>query len=240
MSDLLLPVSPSIPPKITFTFLRHGQSCHNLLHSKYPRNPIFHDAFLSDFGVQRSLKTGTQLYEYNKHFDIIGSSPSIRAMETAILMTRMYSLKDIFIFPYLRECSCKPSDTIVYVNKSYPIKSYYEQIKYLFKTYPEDIHLFNDRYSQTETREEPGNILNFVRWFYDNIPPRVDMNVLILCHSNVIREFTGSGVVNNDGFVLETHIDNGLKYKITSKIRFPKESVDTVQKDTKCVLKTNR
>lgn len=240
MSDLLLHVRE--PLEIKFVFLRHGQSCHNLLARKYNRHALFHDAFLSDTGVQRSITTGALLHENFSHFDVIGSSPAMRAMETAMLMTREYAPKNIFTFPYLRECSCGPSDTAKYIADAFPIKPFYEQLKYLVKMYPKQSGVLNDRYSQTETRNEPGNILTFVKWFYENVIPSNTrkLNVLIFCHSNVIREFTGSGVSNNDGFVLETmrnsNTDIALNYRISSHIKFPKN--DSKIQDTKCVLKT--
>ena len=113
--------------------------------------------------------------------NIVGCSPLIRSMESAYYMSRKWrdpSTK-IYVFPFLREIDESSTDkyskdSIKTINSlsCYKMKSIQEQKNYLRE---EGILEFFD-FSYIETfskeREEPRDIINFIKWFstYFSIP----------------------------------------------------------------------
>lgn len=216
--------------QVNFIFIRHGESCQQVAHDNVKTNwqvyyHKFTDPTLSDTGVQDSVKTGSYLQNtLKKHsidsIDIIGSSSMLRAIETAYYSTN--GDPEIFVFPYLRECKECGSDTTESLDQIWPIKSIEEQKSYLEK---ENIKNVNYTFVENDAlRKSPGNIVEFIKWFYLNIlntetegTENGPLNVLIFTHSGVIRHFTGISPSNNSGFILETANDGKDKIKLVGK-----------------------
>jgi phosphohistidine phosphatase SixA len=174
--------------KINFIFIRHGESCQNLvgsMYSKYdPRyNELldkFSDPTLSDTGTKDSIKAGLLLkknltkYNINK-IDFIAASTMIRAIETAYFMTFYsdYQKKTIInVCPYLRET--RTPDSATQTNKSFPLKTLAEQKDYFKSKKMSDSINFNnvlgkDPSGKFYIRETPGDIKRFIKWFNKNI-----------------------------------------------------------------------
>jgi broad specificity phosphatase PhoE len=157
----------------------------------------------------REYKYKTPILLKISDFDIIGCSPTIRAMETSYYMSLEWNPTNIFIFPHLRECDCYENETIENVNNRYPIKSI-DQQKEILRSEP-CYNKLNFKYViDNPLREEPGNIDKFIKWFGENVelPDKETVNVLIITHSHVIARIRGGGISNNSGFILSTTKEN--------------------------------
>jgi hypothetical protein len=149
---------------------------------------------------------------------IIGCSPLIRAMETAYYMSRKWinPPNKIYVLPFLRELDEGSSDkfsetSIEKINTSpgYAMKSLQEQKDYLAKLGILNFFDFSFVEAFPEPRLQPGDIKLFFKWFATYYLPLVvepvdDLNIFIVSHAGVLRDFTKTGFVNNSGFVINT------------------------------------
>ena len=226
--------------KINFVFIRHGQSCHNLIAKKIHRDDprfstLLHqldDPTLTEKGVSDSIEAGKKLqeilqygeykhdfrkYKYEipiklkiKDFDFIGCSPMIRAIETCYYMSLPWKPEEIHVMPFLRETHGKKSDTVESTDRSYPMQSIDEQKKY-FKD--QNINNINFKFVENNPdRLEPGNIAKFIEWFgtYTTIEDGDEVNILIVIHANIMSALAGNGPHNNAGFILSTTFNDGI------------------------------
>jgi broad specificity phosphatase PhoE len=205
---------------INFVFLRHGQSCHNLIghriKSNHTRNRLLLeniDPPLSDTGLYNTLASREQLKNVLKQiqngnqvkFDIIGSSPMIRAIETAYYTTN----GKVFVFPFLRETAKDIKNNRKRLEYAFPMKSIDEQKKY-FKSIGILSNIDFRFVENNEDRYEEGNIQKFLDWFAKSVrlpTGKHEFNVLIVLHSNVMDAMTHEIFDNNNGFVLQTRLD---------------------------------
>ena len=192
------------------------------------------DPVLTHLGVTASIHNGcvinkvfTQVYDINK-INIIGCSPLIRAMETAYYMSRKWinPPTKIYVLPFLREIDEGSSDkfsnsSIEKINTTpgYSMKSLQEQKAYLDKLGILNYFDFSFVEAFPEERLQPGDIKNFLKWFANYYLPLVvepvdDLNIFIVSHAGVLRDFTHTGFVNNSGFIIDTrYTSNFLKSK---------------------------
>lgn len=205
---------------VNFIFIRHGESCQQVAYDNARQNDykrlywLFSDPTLSDKGEIQSINAGKEYVEKFKNefnidsFDIIGSSPMLRTIETAYYMTKEYNPDNIYVYPFLRECrECNDKDNAEKLNKIWPMKKISEQKDYLKSKNIENIDF---KYVENnKDRESPGNIEKFLEWFHKNVNIEKDnTNVLIITHSHVLRFFRISAE-NNAGVYLKTVIDKG-------------------------------
>jgi broad specificity phosphatase PhoE len=216
---------------INFIFLRHGESCQNLLYKIYSKGNLtsrqyhklftkFIDPTLSDTGVQDS-KTAGIILKKNLHkiginkIHFIASSPMIRAIETAYYMSllpkqisEITTDKTIYVCPYLREMYT--GDSAFITDQKFPLKSISEQKKYLSEN---ELNAIDFKFVQDEhLRREPGHLKKFIKWFGKsgiaqeliNKNKESTLNVIIFLHSHVIKEFSDLSSKNNTGFILKT------------------------------------
>lgn len=182
--------------------------------------PIGIDASISNGNIVnkviRSLSTTLKNKDFNMdEINVIGCSPLIRSMETAYFMSRDWvnPPKKIYVFPLLREIDESSRDK--YSNKSrqtmertpsYAMKSIIEQKKYLRSIGILDIFDFSFVEKYQDLRREPGDISKFINWFVVNyisqIQPRDKLNVFIITHAGVLKDYAQAGFANNSGFVL--------------------------------------
>lgn len=208
--------------EINFIFIRHGESCQNLVANLYHKyDPKFNellrkyvDPTLSDTGILDSIKSGIllkdNLKKYNiNNFDFIASSNMIRAIETAFLMTLNlnYNKKQIInVCPYLRET--RTPNSIIETIKSFPIKALVEQKNYFSNKLIDNINF--SYISENKYSNKPGNIKKFIKWFAKNILIKEiplknkPINILVFLHSIVMGEFSNKIPKNNTGFILQT------------------------------------
>ena len=189
---------------VNFIFLRHGNACHNVInkigYKRVPGDINYKDPQLTHYGVDMSIWMGCLIKNMLKiisttdiegaediedieEIDIIGSSPLIRAIETAYFTTRNWNKppNKIHIFPFLRELDenifkfpelTKYSNKAIYNIPEYAIKTIPEQKEYLLQTFGKVRSSFFDFSSVIEfpeEREEPGDIERFIIWFYKNL-----------------------------------------------------------------------
>lgn len=166
-----------------------------------------------------TLQTENQQSDFNiDKIHIIGCSPLIRAMETAYYMSRKWinPPNKIYVLPFLRELDEGSSDkfsetSIEKINTSpgYAMKSLQEQKDYLAKLGILNFFDFSFVEAFPEPRLQPGDIKLFFKWFATYYLPLVvepvdDLNIFIVSHAGVLRDFTKTGFVNNSGFVINT------------------------------------
>lgn len=226
---------------VNFVFIRHGESCQQVAYDNISDRKLYGELFMkyydptiSDNGVIDSIDAGKQYFanfKYGKYgieidsFDIIGSSPMLRTIETAHFMSLKYKPDNIYVYPFLRECkNCDETDTAKILDQDWPMRSINEQKEYL-----EKIGIDNIKFKYVENnpdREEPGNIKNFIEWFCKNIelPDKDIINILIITHSHVLGKYS-YGVKNNAGFILKTTIDDN------KTVNYDKSKVKSIRPD---------
>jgi ankyrin repeat protein len=205
----------------------------------------FTDPTLSDNGVLDSIEAGVDLKQIlHTHgitkLDFIGSSPMLRAIETAYYMTSdSWPHNKIHVFPFLRECEeCKTKDTIKSLNKTFPMKTIQEQKTYLQKMQIENVN-FNFVQKDQVARSQPGDIKKFIEWFVNDVikPSKTSLpdtiNVLIILHSRVLRAYGSQRIENNAGFMMSMNIDDN------GSLNYDKNSVRSIwpvisKKNLKC------
>ena len=233
--------------KVNYVFVRHGQGCHNAIGPLYKNGIIsinkdeyidMVDPTLTDMGIDASLNNGCiinnivkNLYKTDKSIDInyinvVGCSPLIRCMETAYYMTRNWVSppSKIFVFPYLREIDemgvdkySKESRKVMDTNPSYMMKTMLEQKEYLKNEGILESFDFSYIEKHIKEREEPGDIIDFAKWFSILVLPKYSnvkkLNVFITTHAGVLSDFAKERFTNNSGFVLSTSVSR-FKYVV--------------------------
>ena len=197
----------------TFNFIRHGESCQNLIH-KYINNKdvqkklmyTYSDPTLTDTGMIDSVIL-YQKYLSKIKIDMIGCSPALRTIETSYYMTN----SNVNVFPYLREIYKNTNETREFLDKYFPLKTLQEQQEYLKET--GILKHVNFNYINNEIRYEPGNLDKFIDWFEDNVLLPISknpLNIFIFAHANLFQNITGIGYENNNGFKLDAIKKDGI------------------------------
>jgi broad specificity phosphatase PhoE len=194
-----------------------------------------HDPVLTHLGVEASVYNGCIINKILKNlsrftaktelqmdtFNVVGCSPLIRCMETAYYMTRKWKNppNKIYVFPLLREIDessmdkySEQSKEIIRITPSYSIKSINEQKEYLRQLGILDKFDFSFVEAFPTQRIEPGDIKEFLKWFGKYFMKLLDkkekkLNVFIVTHAGVLRDFAQEGFYNNSGFVINTIFD---------------------------------
>ena len=207
----------------SFIFLRHGQSCQNLvrklrelnkLNPDADINELVYDATLTESAIPESKRIGLELAEWiekeNLNVKFVCSSPMIRAIETAVYMTGISPIvkeKPVYVMPYLREVDSKrKKNTVKHVDKKFPLREIQYQKEYLTKTGIIDRVRFDYVERHEDLRKQPGNISEFIRWFIKKSITDFKQNdvVVVVCHSGVMKQYFGSGFTNNNGFIIRS------------------------------------
>ena len=177
--------------------------------------PIGIDASISNGNIVNKVIRSLSKTLANKNLNmdemnVIGCSPLIRSMETAYFMSKDWinPPKKIYVFPLLREID--ESSTDKYSNKSrqtmettpsYAMKSIIEQKRYLRSIGILELFDFSFVEKYYELRKEPGDIPKFINWFIINyisqIQPRDKLNVFIITHAGVLKDYAQAGFTNN-------------------------------------------
>lgn len=230
---------------VNFVMVRHGYGCHNALRNLYNNNiipttenmttlNIYSDPELTPMGVDISIDNGKIISDILKDINIdkmnvVGCSPLLRSMETAYFMSRKWKNppNKIYVFPFLREIdehsnnkysvkSRKVIDTI----PSYSMKTIKEQKRYLSEAGLLNYFDFSFVEQDLIGRQEPGDITHFITWFNQNYLQKLqkfykNINVFIVTHAGVLKDFSNIGFYNNSGLVLNTYINTqgNITYK---------------------------
>ena len=155
--------------------VRHGQVPHNALH-QYNTT----DEDLTELGISQAV-------ELNKHFDIIISSPLIRAKHTAEIIANN---REIFYDDRIKERSCGSlSGQPLEVTNREEYWNYYTTIQY-------------------GTSENIQEFFKRVYNFLDELKTKDYKNVLIVAHSGVSKAFNGYFEGIQDGKFLNRGLKN--------------------------------
>lgn len=201
-----------------------------LLNNENIKKLKFKDPELTEIGVKTTIENGKLIADiiidkFNiNNINFVGCSSLIRSMESAYYMTRKWKTppEKIYVFPLLREIdessdnkySVKSRLTMEHTD-SYAMKSIKEQKEYLLSK--GILRFFDFSFCESENfihlRKEPGDIKLFTQWFINiflklNKIYNKNLNVLIITHAGVLKDYGNKGFYNNSGFVLETNISN--------------------------------
>jgi broad specificity phosphatase PhoE len=231
---------------VNYVFVRHGYGCHNAIKPLYEHGTINREDYnsflgitsdpeLTPLGVDMSVHNGliiSKLIKDNMNIEtinVVGTSPLLRSMETAYYMTRDWENppNKIYVFPFLREIDEHSNDKYssksrkyMEISPSYAMKPIKEQKKLLKKQGILQYFDFSFVEWNEKLRKEPGDIITFANWFSEhfisNLDSSLPMNVFIVTHAGVLRDYANQGFPNNSGFLLNTSIKNtvyGLKVK---------------------------
>jgi hypothetical protein len=209
-------------------------------------NPL-NDPELTPIGVDASINNGciiskiirsiyklTGKKELNiEKMNIVGCSPLIRCMETAYYMTRKWNNppNKIYVFPLLREIDessdnkySQKSRIRMETKPSYAIKTIKEQKEYLKKLGILKFFDFTFVEKFLDLRKEPGDIKQFIKWFYNNFLPLINynnnLNIFITTHAGVLRDFSEEGFFNNSGFLINTQQNQKGPFEFKDYISF--------------------
>lgn len=233
---------------VNFVFIRHGNSCQQITKDFKNEDLYFHqfaDPTLTDAGVKDTVEAGKFLKDFlekrDLKVDIIGSSPMLRALETAYYtdlglsntssvpsspssvisvsssnsaLSSPRNKTKIYAFPFLRECyNCDITDTPKVLNDVWPMKRILEQ-DIILKKQGATVDFSYVSYS----KQAAGSISDFINWFFRNFPGiRNGMTVLICTHGNVIRAVTSFGPSNNNGFAMKVTYDSDRGITVEEK-----------------------
>lgn len=174
--------------------------------------------------VIKSLSTTLNNKDLNMNeINVIGCSPLIRSMETAYFMSRKWinPPKKIYVFPLLREIDESSEDKYSqtsFVNMetipSYSMKTIIEQKKYLRSIGILDTFDFSFVETYPDLRKQPGDISRFINWFIlkymSQIQYRSNLNIFIVTHAGVLKDYSKTGFINNSGFVLNGKVQDNI------------------------------
>ena len=225
----------------------------NRLLSKKDLNKLdFKDPELTNIGVETTIENGLIISELLttklniNNINIIGCSSLIRSMESAYYMTRKWvnPPEKIYVFPLLREID-EDTDNKYSVKSrltmdntdSYAMKTIQEQKAHLLSKGILEFFDFTfcEKKNFEHLRKEPGDVELFTEWFVNIFLPlnkirNVNINVLIVTHAGVLKDYSNMGFHNNSGFLLETVVKNSyITYK--NLISFSKLLNDKFVKD---------
>ena len=161
--------------------IRHGQVPHNAL-QQYNTN----DEDLTDVGIKQALEVKEKIKNIN--FDIIFSSPLVRAKHTAKIITG--NIKDIIFDDRLKERSCGSlSGQPLEVTNREEYWNYYTDIQY-------------------GTCENIQDFFKRVYNFLDELKTENYEKVLIVGHSGISKAFNGYFEGIQDGKFLNRGLKN--------------------------------
>ncbi len=181
--------------------------------------------------------TGKEQLNIDK-MNIVGCSPLIRAMETAYYMTRKWNNppNKIYVFPLLREIDegsdnkySTQSRRVIDTNPGYKMKSIEKQKAYLQNAGILEFFDFTFVEQYTDLRKEPGDIVEFIKWFYKYFLPQINiknngsLNLFVVTHAGVLKDFSEEGFYNNSGFLVSTNTnikENDLNFEFRHYISF--------------------
>lgn len=215
---------------INFYFIRHGLSCYNAIKSEVINDKWdgdkerASDPHLTNIGAYNSIISGEWLYKkINNNFDMVFSSPLIRAMETAQLMSLRKN--KVFVVPYLRELDehsfdkySRKSIRKMLSNPAYKKISKKNQKKQLKKNlmwYYKGKRMY--KFYHPEKYNTVGDIKCFIdyfyKYFYNKLNNKMEYNILIITHSGVLKDYYNKSFKNNDGFCLKIKDKKIIKQK---------------------------
>ena len=220
--------------KFTFAFIRHGLSCQNISNVLSRSKPgdfdinspgEVRDPELSQIGVEAAKIEGNSLVETletfeNQKIGTVFCSQLFRTMDTAVaLFQSKLPNKIIHVVPYLRELDESGKKGVLQNIDGYAAQNETDQIEKM-KLLSLPYHLIDYSFFNKEqygVSDQPGDILEFFKWFYSKFNKELENDSVIICvtHHGVIKDFFGKGVDNLGGFLLP----NVTNQKINSLVQ---------------------
>lgn len=194
-----------------------------------PNNLV--DPELTQIGVDATIQNGCIVSNvlHNSleipYMNVVVSSPLIRSMETAFFMTRTWTNppETIYVMPHLREVNERAHGKNIFSNESfkimemtpeYAMKDINEQREYLRSKGLLQYFDFSFVEQYAYERKQAGHIQTFIPFFVRTFMSGVrslpnPLNVLVITHHGVLRNYSGESYHNNSGFVLNTKLASG-------------------------------
>lgn len=184
-------------------FVRHGQSTQNLAYEKNEEyDPI--NVSLTQLGKEQAKITGKYLKIYGK-YDVIFSSPLLRAIETSqIIKKELNYKKNIMVVNFLEEHNLgitdgqKQSDVNKYINEN-------KQLSKLLKKYNEEKNLYiktiiNENYTKEYFKYVKSTLtyedqIHNVKQFLNYLKTKNYKRVLVVSHGGIMDVVTS--LINN-------------------------------------------
>ena len=165
--------------KLSFYMIRHGLSCGNIIYhpdiNLVPLNSFYRDPYLTEKGVEQSVKCSKYIETKLPKMDIVLSSSLIRAIETGLCM---FPNNIIEITPYI----CESVKTLENMPHNYKIQS--KRLQEKVKS--------NERVKHCVHQKglHESNLKNFIMYLLENYNV-IDKEIAIVTHSNFMMKILG-------------------------------------------------
>lgn len=206
--------------KLSFYIIRHGLSCGNIIYhpdiNLVPLNSFYRDPYLTEKGVEQSIKCSNYVESKLPPMDIVLSSSLIRAIETAICM---FPKNIVEVSPYI----CESVKTLENIPHNYKIqnKRLQEKVKN------------NDRVKHCSRKKgiHESNLKDFVKYLLENYNV-INKEIAVVTHSNFMMKILGvkermrnnsifKVVVDTETYLIEdyTRIFSGYRMPESASLR---------------------
>lgn len=213
--------------RVNIYYIRHGYSCANIVktqnqNKKIARSHTFYkDPELSTIGIKHTQSAKEFIEDSKVKFDIIASSPLLRAIQTANILFKDQIIEDgLYIFPYVLEKSSPirtPDNTVKFLKDLNKI----EKIVGIPKHNLKDYSTFGDG-------RKISNINLFTTWLGQYLCTllyslkkyhKEEINIALVTHGGFMRDnFQMDEVKNNDIIKVKYNFKNNkLTKENTSK-----------------------
>lgn len=188
-------------------FVRHGESTDDL------DNQLggWGDFHLTNTGKEQLAITANKISELDINFDVILSSPLLRAHESAEIISNIINVP-LKVFPYVKEMN--RNGILSAMNRDKAAEEYPDEYKKLMSN---EYVLGSERVDDFQDRIKESIRL---------IELRKEENIIILTHGNFIRHLSKMYLdketkhVGDGGFFLTELYNNNLKFKFSDNIDY--------------------
>ncbi len=171
----------------TLYFIRHGYALHNFLFWKLGKEAYnIRDTQLLEKGIKQATHLGYTWEEKNK-IDLVVCSPSIRTLDTAILIFKdtnhkIIALDNILEYPQgSEECNKRKDKTV--------LQTLYPQVDFQ--------NIIFEKLPWNKTKESKLSLHKRIEKFIHWIKTRKEKNICVVSHSSFIGEIK-DGIIGDE------------------------------------------
>jgi len=192
--------------KLSFYIIRHGLSCGNIIYhpdiNLVPLNSFYRDPYLTEKGVEQSIKCSKYIETKLPPMDIVLSSSLIRAIETALCM---FPKNIIDVAPYI----CESVKTLE--NMPHDFKSQSKRLQEKVKNNERVKH-----YTRKKGLHE-SNLKEFIMYLLENYNVN-NKEIAVVTHSNFMMKILGVKERMRNNSIFKVVVDTET-YSIEDYIR---------------------